>query len=192
MNTWETYSKVHANRKPREQLVSAIGLCDKKHSALDLGAGTLIESRYFLEVGFEHVIAVDSSPQSKEFAEHIVDERFELQNIGFRDFLFESEKYDIVNAQFSLPFYGSKDFTLFIENIISSLKTGGIFVGQFFGNRDEWNESDTKLAFQTKEEILEMLKDLDIIEFEEEEKEGSTASGIMKHWHVFHFRVKKK
>jgi hypothetical protein len=32
----------------------------------------------------------------------------------------------------------------------------------------------------------------EIIEFIEEEKEGSTAAGTNKHWHVFHFIVRKK
>lgn len=186
MADWSTYAKVHANREPREQLVRAVEFCKEKKSALDLGAGTLIESMYLLGAEFEHVTAVDSSPQSAEFAKQIESEKFTLSNVSFQDVAFEPDAYDLVNAQYALPFYGKEGFSSFIQQIISSLKTGGILVGQFFGERDEWNKPDGKLAFQSKEKVLNLLKDLEIIEFVEEEKEGSTAAGTMKHWHVFH------
>lgn len=192
MTNWETYAKVHANRKPREQLVRAVAFCDTKESALDLGAGTLVESMYLLEAGFVYVTAVDSSPQSKEFASHIDSDKFTLVNESFNNFVFETNTYDFINAQYALPFHGQKDFNIFIDQIIQSLKPGGVFVGQLFGNRDEWNKSDTKLAFQTKEEAWGILSSLELIEFVEEEKEGATAAGTTKHWHVFHFIARKK
>ncbi len=191
MADWETYAKVHAKRKPREQLVRAVTFCNTKELALDLGAGTLIESTYLLEAGFAHVTSIDSSPQSKEFAAHIDSEKFTLVNESFNDFKFEPHSYDLINAQFALPFHGQKDFGIFIGNIINSLKPGGIFVGQLFGNRDEWNKPDTKLTFQTKEEAQKLLSPLELIEFIEEEKEGTTAAGAMKHWHVFHIIARK-
>lgn len=192
MGNWETYAKVHMNRKPREQLVRAVTFCTTKNYALDLGAGTLIESIYLLESGFEHVTAVDSSPQSVESAKHIDSEKFNLVNQSFNEYGFDVNTYDLINAQFALPFHGQKNFAVFIESILLSLKSGGVFVGQFFGERDEWNKPETKLAFQTKEEVLDLLKDTEILEFVEEEKEGSTAAGSMKHWHVFHFIARKK
>lgn len=191
MANWETYAKVHANRKPREQLVRAVSLCTTKDSALDLGAGTLVESTYLLEAGFAHVTAVDSSPQSKEFATYINAENFSLINESFNNFTFETNIYDLINAQYALPFHGQKDFDIFINQIIQSLKPEGVFVGQLFGDRDEWNKPDTKLAFQTKEEAQKLLSPLELIEFIEEEKEGTTAAGATKHWHVFHFIARK-
>ena len=192
MSDWDTYYKKHVSRKPREQLVRAVLLCTEKHSALDLGAGTLVESAFLLESGFEKVIAVDNSPQTKSFAETFDPERFELIISSFQDFNFKENQYDLINAQYALPFHGAKDFSLFVQKVKNSLTSGGIFVGQFFGTKDEWNTLDTKLAFQTKEEIEELLSDLEIIELTEEEKDGGTASGNQKHWHVFNFIVKNK
>ena len=101
------------------------------------------------------------------------------------------EKYDLISAQYALPFYGPKGFEEFIAKLISSLKVGGVFVGQFFGNRDGWNTPETNLAFQTREEAETLLRDLKIEGFTEEEKDGKTASGENKHWHVFHFIASK-
>jgi len=191
MSDWDTYYKKHASRKPREQLVRAVSFCKDKYFALDLGAGTLVESAFLLESGFEKVTAVDNSPQTKSFAETFDAKRFTLVNSSFQDFDFKENQYDLVNAQYALPFHGLKDFSLFIQKIKNSLKSEGIFVGQFFGTKDEWNTSDTKLTFQTKEEVEELLSGLEIIEFSEEEKDGGTASGSQKHWHVFHFISRK-
>ncbi|MCC7436682.1 class I SAM-dependent methyltransferase [Candidatus Nomurabacteria bacterium] len=192
MSDWKTYFEKHAKRKPREQLVRAVSYCSNKENALDLGAGTLIEAAFLLENGFSHVTAVDSSPESLEFAKHFDSERFKLETIKFDEFKLEPNTYDLVNAQYALPFYGKQNFESFIENIKKSLKIGGVFVGQFFGNRDDWNTKDKNLAFQTKEEVQNFLSDMEVIEFQEEEKEGNTASGNTKHWHLFHFIIRKK
>lgn len=121
----------------------------------------------------------------------IYTEKFKLANVAFQDFTFEPNIYDLINAQYALPFYGKDNFEDFIASIITALKSHGIFVGQFFGVNDGWNKPHAKLAFQTKEEIGKMLSGLELIEFIEEEKEGTTAAGTMKHWHVFHFIAKK-
>lgn len=191
MKDWNAYYKNHAGRKPREQLVRAASLCVEKNSALDLGAGTLVESAFLVENSFKKVVAVDSSPETKAFAVTLDPEKFELTVSSFQGFDFKENQYDLVNAQYALPFHGPENFLVFIQKIKSSLKLGGIFVGQFFGVRDEWNNPDTKLAFQTKEEGKELLSGLEIIEFVEEEKDGRTAAGAEKHWHVFHFIARK-
>ncbi len=192
MSDWETYFKKHAKREPREQLVRAASFCLTKDQALDLGAGTLIESAFLLENGFNHVTAVDSSPQSMEFSQYLDSQKFTLETKRFDDFALVPSTYDLVNAQYALPFHGSVNFEDFIRNIINSLRPQGIFVGQFFGIRDGWNIPGNKLTFQTKEDVESFLSGMEIIEFQEEEKEGNTASGNIKHWHVFHFVARKK
>lgn len=159
--------------------------------ALDLGAGTLVESKFLLDSGFNKVVAVDSSPEIKKFAESINDDRLETLVNPFRDLVLSPDEFDLISAQYALPFYGPKGFDDFIVELVSSLKAGGVFVGQFFGERDGWNTPDSKLAFQTKEEAMALLKNLKVEEFIEEEKDGTTAAGEAKHWHVFHFIATK-
>ena len=41
------------------------------------------------------------------------------------------------------------------------------------------------MAFLSKEQIINLFKDFDIIEFKESEKDGKTGIGKFKHWHTF-------
>lgn len=191
MFDWKNYYKKHASRKTREQVVRAVALCLVKDHALDLGAGTLIESKFLLKSGFKKVTAVDNSLETKAFAKKFDPKKFSLRISDFRDFNFSKNKYNFINAQYALPFYGPKNFKNFMKKIKDSLKSGGIFTGQLFGINDEWNVQGKEMAFQTKDQALKLLSGLKIIEFKEEEKDGKTASGISKHWHIFHFIAEK-
>jgi tellurite methyltransferase len=187
MTDWQTYYNQHLSRPPRPILVKAISFCKNKDRALDIGAGTLVESKCLLDSRFNKVVAIDSSPEIKNFAKGIKDERLEVHVIPFQDLVVSSEEYDLISAQYALPFYGPKGFEEFIAKLIFSLKKEGVFVGQFFGERDGWNNGKKNMTFQTKEEAQELLKGLNLVEFTEEEKDGKVASGEDKHWHVFHF-----
>lgn len=48
------------------------------------------------------------------------------------------------------------------------------------------------MVFLTKEEVLDLLKDFDIIKFEEIEKDGKTVLGKLKHWHIYDIIAKKR
>ena len=99
--------------------------------------------------------------------------------------------YDLVNAQYSLPFIAPVNFIKVLNSINSSLKKEGIFTGQLFGVHDEWNTENGIMTFHTHKEVEKLLSDYEIIDFKEEERDKNTAAGILKHWHVFHFIVKK-
>jgi tellurite methyltransferase len=75
--------------------------------------------------------------------------------------------------------------------LIADLQEGGIFVGQFFGVRDSWNLPQKNMTFFTKEEAEAQLSSLKILQLSEEEKDGLTAKGTTKHWHVFHIIAQK-
>ena len=55
-------------------------------------------------------------------------------------------------------------------------------------------ESVVCLTGQHKEmlnQVIELFKDFEIIEFKEVEKDGTTGLGKMKHWHIFDVIAKK-
>lgn len=189
---WEEYFKKHAKRKPREQLVRAVSFCQTKENALDLGAGTLIESKFLIKKGFKNVLAIDNAPEAKRFANTLKNKKFKYKNISFQKYNFPKKKFDLINAQFALPFYGKKGFNSFIKKVKSSLKSKGIFTGQFFGKEDSWKKSDYDIAFHTKRQVLNLLSGFNILEFEEEKKKGKNSIGKPKHWHIFHFIVQKR
>lgn len=48
------------------------------------------------------------------------------------------------------------------------------------------------MTFLSKEKVLNLFKNFEIIEFHENEKDGKTALGITKHWHTFDIIARKK
>ena len=108
----------------------------------------------------------------------------------FNKFNFD-KKYDLINAQYSLPFMNKKDLFKVLPKIKKSLNKSGIFTGEFFGVRDSQNR-DKSMTFLDIKEAKKIFNNLKLIYFYEEEKDGKTAIGEEKHWHIFHFIAKKK
>lgn len=188
--TWTEYFEQTKNQPPRSLLVEALKFVLEKDEAIDLGSGALNDSKYLLEQGFKHVAALDKEPVAKEIAEKLPKEKFTYIISDFETYSFPVNKFDLVNAQYALPFIKPEVFENVFHNIVASIKADGILVGQLFGNRDEWKNKEN-MNFHTLEEAKGMFLDLEILYFEEEEKEKPTAAGIMKHWHVFHFIARK-
>ena len=189
--TWKDYFERTKGRPPRKLLVTALGFLKNRGQALDLGSGALNDSAYLVAEGFKHVTAVDKEPVAKEISEMLPKDVFNYVISSFEDFNFAKDTYDLINAQYALPFIDPKKFREVFAAIIDSLKTDGIFTGQFFGDRDEW-KNDTAMTFVTRALAEEYIKDLTVLSFTEEERDKETALGELKHWHVFHFIVCKK
>ncbi len=186
-NTWKEYFEKTKNKGPRPLLVKAVEFVKEKDKALDLGSGAFNDVNYLLTVGFNHVVAVDKVSVADEILKNLLPAKVSYIISRFEDYDFVENNFDLINAQYSLPFIEKESFNKVFDKIIKSLKLGGVFTGQFFGDRDEWNKGDEKMTFQTKEEAQALLQGLKVIEFTEEEKDGNTAVGMSKHWHVFHF-----
>lgn len=184
---WKDYFERTRNSKPRPLLVKAAELAKEKGDALDLGSGAFNDVNFLLSVGFERIIAVDKVPVADEIFRSMPEGKVSYVISRFEDLDLPEDHFDLVNAQYSLPFIEKADFGEVFGKIIRSLKAGAVFTGQFFGERDEWNKGDGKMTFHTKEEAEKLLSEFKMIEFTEEEKDGSTAAGKQKHWHVFHF-----
>lgn len=94
-------------------------------------------------------------------------------------------------ANFSLPFCNKDNFKELWNKINNSILKDGYFVGNFFGDSDEWKSTKEKMTFLTKEEVIELFEDFEIIEFKEVEKDDFTGLGKMKHWHIFNVIAEK-
>ena len=68
----------------------------------------------------------------------------------------------------------------------------GYFVGNFLGLNDSWINLKPSMTFLSKEQILDLFSNFDIISFKENEKNGKTALGKVKHWHIYDVIAKKK
>ena len=185
---WEKYFEAQLKRKVYAQVIRAISLRKNKQNALDLGSGNFIESNYLADY-FKEVQAVDNfvNPANYPRKDNVI-----FSKKYFKDINFPEKYFDLIIAQYSLPFYGKEEFDKFFKSIISWLNTGGIIAGQFFGEKDGWNTLKSKLIFHNKKQVLDLLKNLEIIEFIEINEKNTTELGELKHWHRFDFIARKK
>ncbi|MDB5260378.1 MAG: class SAM-dependent methyltransferase [Candidatus Nomurabacteria bacterium] len=188
---WKEYFEKTKDAKPRSLLVKAQELVKQKNNALDLGSGALNDVRYLLSLDFKHIVAVDKTSIEKDILEHFLSPRLSYVISRFEDFTFVENNFDLINAQYSLPFIQKKDFDKVFKEIVNSLKIGGIFTGQLFGTKDGWNTDRLDMTFHTADEAKKLFSGIKLIEFREEENDKPTALGEPKHWHVFHFIAEK-
>lgn len=168
----------------RPLLVEALPYVNNKNYALDFGCGAGNDSRYLKGKGFR-VTSVDSNPEVKEYFDDP-----DLIISTYADFDFPIEHYDLVNAQYALPFNPPGSFNLMFERLTKSLKQGSIFAGQFFGKEDSWS-NNKDMTFHTEARVRSLLSAYKIHVFREEKREGKTALGENKFWHVFHVIAEK-
>jgi hypothetical protein len=185
MKSWSEYFELSKNRPPNPLLETAVRLVVDRNHALDLGAGSLKDSKFMLSIGFQKVTAVDSAPQIKKFRSKIPARQLRLQICPFEELKIKPAAYNFISAQYSLPFTSPPHLPRLITDIIGGLKPSGIFCAQFFGIKDSWNTPENPLTFVTKTTLLKWLKPLDIIYFGEEQNDRPAIDGTPKHWHLF-------
>lgn len=190
-NSWQVYFDKTKNKPINPFHVRAFNLVQKKDEALDLGAGALVHSKYLLDLGFKHVTAVDLNKVSDDILDTLAKDRFNYHISSFEKFDFTENKYDLINTSYSLPFNPPQSIEQVFNKIKRSLKTGGIFVGQFFGDRDSWKKTKPEMTFHTRQQVEQLLSGLEIIELSEEEKDSKPTIGVLKHWHLFHVIARK-
>lgn len=187
--SWNTYYDLTKNLPPSDLLIEALPYVSEKDVAIDIGCGALKDTRFLLDQGFV-VTALDSDPGIVSFAEKIVSKDLQYHVSSFETFDFPEEEYRLATAMYALPFTKPLMFDYVFLRVFASLKSGGIFCGQFFGIHDEWS-TNSEMTFHTKPQIEALLSHMRIIKLEEVEKDGVTANGTPKHWHVFNVIAKK-
>ncbi|MBW4594575.1 MAG: class I SAM-dependent methyltransferase [Brasilonema angustatum HA4187-MV1] len=201
---WSGYYNAVVGRPPRDTLVEALARFDSEslnqhqtpvlHSrfAVDLGCGEGRDTVELLRRGWR-VLAIDG--EAEAIARLLERPDINRQLLETRVVLFQDvvlpESVDLVNASFSLPFCPPKSFPSLWKKIISSLRSGGRFCGQLFGNRDSW-AIYTSMNHHTTQQVEMLLQPFEIEMLQEEDHPGKTAIGEEKHWHIFHIVARKK
>ena len=198
---WSSYYKVVADRPPRETLTKALGFfaaeadlkTDKnRRFAVDLGCGNGRDTAELLQRNWR-VLAIDGQAEAIEQLRQRPDLNrtyLEARVQKFEDLTLPPE-VDLVNASFCLPFCPAEHFSELWEVIVNSLKTGGRFSGQLFGDRDSWAALSNILT-QTRSQVEELLQPFIVEFFEEEEHPGKTALGEDKYWHLYQIVARKQ
>lgn len=186
MQSWSEYFELTKNRPPNPLLLTAVNLVVDRDTALDLGAGSLKDSKFLLNMGFQKVVAVEQDSSARKYRDKIPARRLSLQIRHFEDLKLKPRSFNLVTAQFSLPFTSPPHLPRLMREIIAGLRPAGIFCGQFFGPKDQWNQPENNFTFVKARTLKKWLEPLDIIHFQEEETNGTTIDGEDKHWHIFH------
>ncbi len=186
---WDRYFRLAAT-DARATLVDAADRFPTPGLALDLGAGTGRDTAELLRRGWS-VIAIDREQEAIDRLRALVGP--DTGRLEARVGPFEEAEWpvcDLVNASFSLPFTPRGAFAGLWERITGSLRPGGRFCGQFFGDRDDW--ARTGIVVHTELEVGELLAPYEIELLDEFDGEGTTLIGKPKHWHVFHVVARKR
>jgi SAM-dependent methyltransferase len=186
---WRKFIEITRGQQPWPQLVRAAEMFEQPGDALDAGAGGGRDTAYLLQHGWR-VTAVDSSPSAADALRRI-HHGSELQVVVSSIEDFTPASYDLVNAQFSLPFIPSPRFPSTVQRLRDAVRPGGLMPATFFGPHDEWNVPGTELSFSTRAEVEQLFSGWEMVEFTEAEEDGHTADGTAKHWHVFHLTARR-
>lgn len=196
---WEEYYAAVEGKPPRDTLKKAIAAFAREDApreprvAIDIACGSGRDSVELLRNGW-HVVATDFHPAAMALATAAVG------GDAFRFVQAEMETLpglpaiphaaDLINASFALPFCKPAAFPTLWKWIVTTLRPGGRFAGQLFGDRDEWRPVRPESHF-TRTQVFELLQPFAIEHLEEVEKEGDDATGKPKYHHVFHIVARK-
>lgn len=188
--TWLDYYNKVAGRKPDSILKFAVkNHLNRNDIAYDMGCGAGDDTKYLLDKGFK-VVAVDKEPSAIEFIKSIIkkNENLTLKNTSFEKITIEP--CNLIFGRASFPFCNPKYFNKFWNKMSVSLKKDGILVGTLLGDKDTWSTSND-LTFISHDNWVKLLKNFEILYFDEQEFDDVTALGSKKHWHIYYFILRK-
>lgn len=191
---WPGYFKAVAGKEARETLVKALEIIDEPGFAIDLGCGEGRDTVELLARGWR-VLAIDGHGMAADLTLHHprlpkdAAERLEVKLAEME--AVELPPCDLLNASFSLPFCRPEKFDDLWDRIHASIRPGGVFAGQLFGDRDTWATLPDR-SHQNRKKVGEMFRGRYQLEhFQEEERDGIDTLGNAKHWHTFHIVARR-
>jgi SAM-dependent methyltransferase len=188
-DAWQRFLTATRGQPAWGRLMKAASMFEAPGDALDMGAGAGRDTAYLVERGW-HVTAVDSSPAAIEILRSIAPgDRVRAVLSEAQDFA--PATYDLVNAQFSLPFIPPPEFAPTVERLQGAVRPGGVMAVTFFGPHDEWNSPGNAMTFTTQDEAAGLFEGWEVVELTEVEEDGTTATGGRKHWDVIHVIARK-
>lgn len=193
MRNIEKYYNNTESEKPRinvQYLIEKVKC--KPDKAIELGCGAGNDTVYLIKNNW-NVLAIDKEDVEARIAKRLNKEELEKFRFQRQDFeSIELEKCNLIVANYCLPFCNKYKFEELWYKIKFSILDKGYFVGNFFGLNDSWNGAKPEMVFLSREKVIDLFKDFEIIVFKEIEKDALTGLGKMKHWHIFNVIAKKK
>lgn len=187
---WPLYFEKTMNGGPRENLVRALDLFDKENFqglCMDIGSGAGNDINYLLDKGWK-VIAFDPEEESRR----IIQERFpshpklQFTRANFKEIHWQT--VDLVNCSYVLPFCEKEYFDTLMQNIVSNIRPGGRFSGNFFGLNHGWNH----LSLVSKDRALSYFQDFELEYVNETAEDKLSALGEEVYFHNIDVVGRKK
>jgi hypothetical protein len=193
---WPGYFASVLGKGARETLLAAVESFTREGFteglAVDIAAGEGRDTLELLGQGWR-VVATDSHPEAFALLWSRVSEatkpRLTTVEVNFAEM--QVPDCDLVNASFALPFCAPTHFPALWSRIVTAIRPGGRFAGQFFGDRDSWASLPGR-THHSREEILQLLDDFEIEMMNEEERTDPPELRSPKHWQLFHVVAKKR
>lgn len=168
--------------------------------AIDIGCGSGNETALMLRSGLR-VLAIDLYPESIAATRERVRldtvpglaEGLSTQVIGAEHVAMPPAHFALVHARFVLPFLAPEAFANLWPRLLASIAPGGFFAGQLFGPHDSFlTERDPRgMNSHSARDVDRLIKRFDVLHREEAERDGVTALGQSKHWHVHHLVLRR-
>ena len=192
---WSGYFTSVLGKGARETLLAAMESFSKEGVSeglgVDIAAGEGRDTLELLRQGWR-VVATDNHPEAFPLMWSRVPEelkpRLTAVEVDFVDM--QVPVCDLVNASFALPFCKPENFPGLWSQIVSAIRPGGRFAGQFFGNRDTWASLPGR-THHTRVEVMKLLEGFEIEMMYEEERDDPPELRNPKHWQLFHVVAKK-
>ena len=159
---------------PRPLLLRAASLAARKEHALDLGAGALNATSYLLSAGFGHITAVDASTRAQELAKELPREQVSFVLSRFEDFHPPVRFYDLVNAEFCLPFMTQADFGRVFPQLLDFVRAAVSSRGNYLGSTIAGTLKISECLFRAGRGC-ELFFEIELRELEEEDRPGTTS-----------------
>lgn len=183
-NRWADYVAITKDSAHWPLVEQAAALAGPPGHALDLGCGGGRDTRFLLAQGWR-VTAVDREPAALAALDPLAGPRLQLVQSSFEEFGYPAASYDLISAQYALPFITPEQFPPIFARIRQALRPGGVLTCQFFGPHDTWNLAGRPMTFLDRAQIEALLVGLTVHVLDESQEIGTTAFGDTKCWHIF-------
>lgn len=183
---WSRYNVTQVDRRDARPLLQKLlnhAGDGRDRLAVDLGFGAGVETEMLLRRGWR-VLAIDWDPTAGDLlAQRLPPELAERVTVLTRDFadIETLSRVDLVHACMALPFAGPQ-FTRLWQAVMAALSPGGWIGCELFGDRDT-QAGVPSVAIHTDAEVAALLAELNVIELDTRERDGTSFSGP-QHWHV--------
>ncbi len=185
---WKRFIAATTGQPAWPELVRAAALFERPGDALDVGACAGRDTIHLLSRGW-HVTAVDSSPSAVEALRRIPAESLTVVTATAQDFV--PSTYDLVNAQFSLPFIRRSHLDAAVARLRDSVRPGASCARRSSDSATSGINPEPSSRSAVVRTSRGSSQGWETIELDEAEEDGKTADGSPKHWHVFHVTARR-